>query len=144
MKRLILLFAGLALGGLAAVAIAGDYHTGLQLVCSDCHVAHYSQQHGYNVGGTYAQMGGAGPHDDLLRNEPNDLCLTCHDVSETHVHPFKGPTKDPRTGDVMKCTSCHNPHSSDQEHLLLHEKKRALCVQCHIGPNLEVIGAEPK
>ena len=79
MKRLILIVSVLALGGLATMAMAGDYHTGKLLVCSDCHVAHYSQAHGYSVGGTSVPMGGAGPYDNLLRNEPNELCLTCHD-----------------------------------------------------------------
>jgi hypothetical protein len=42
---------------------------------------HYSQSHGYNAngGGIFATPGGAGPHEYLLRNNFNDLCLTCHD-----------------------------------------------------------------
>jgi predicted CXXCH cytochrome family protein len=80
----------------------------------------------------------------LLQGRQDELCMTCHDVSQTHVHPYSGPTKDPRTGDEMKCTSCHNPHSTSEEHLLRYEKQRALCVQCHVGPNMEIIGAEPK
>jgi predicted CXXCH cytochrome family protein len=62
------------------------------------------------------------------------------DVPGTHAHPFQGPTKDPRTGEDIRCTSCHSPHSSTEETLLTHGKKRELCVQCHLGPNLEVRG----
>lgn len=62
-------------------ALAGDYHTGTTLICSDCHIMHFSQTHGYqaNGGGLTAPLGGAGPYTYLLRNDVNDLCLTCHD-----------------------------------------------------------------
>ncbi len=78
MKRLILILAAATLGGLAAVAMAGDYHTGGSLVCTDCHVAHYSQSHAYDGVAFAPPLGPAGPYQDLLRNEVNDLCLTCH------------------------------------------------------------------
>jgi hypothetical protein len=62
-------------------AVAGDYHRGATLICSDCHVMHFSQSHGYNPNGTgiFASMGSSGPYEFLLRNSVNDLCLTCHD-----------------------------------------------------------------
>ena len=78
MKRLILALAVLALGGLASAAMAGDYHVGTNLVCTDCHVAHYSQTHTYGDGRIEVPLGTGGPFEDLLRNDPNDLCLTCH------------------------------------------------------------------
>lgn len=64
-------------------AVAGDHHKGTSLVCSDCHVMHYSQSHGYNADGTglFTPLGTAGPYHFLLRNDPNSLCLTCHDNS---------------------------------------------------------------
>lgn len=80
MKRLMLVLVAVALGGLATVAMAGDFHVGTSLVCSDCHVAHYSQSHDYTVGGTvFPPLGPSGPYDNLLRNDVNDLCLSCHD-----------------------------------------------------------------
>lgn len=80
MKRLIGLLTVAALFGLAMSAMAGDYHVSTSLVCSDCHVAHDSQSHGYTVGGTvFPPLGASGPYTDLLRNDPNALCLTCHD-----------------------------------------------------------------
>ena len=64
----------------ASGALAGDYHSGLSLKCQDCHVMHFSQTHGYNPDGTGNTTGlGAAPHGYLLRNEINDLCLSCHD-----------------------------------------------------------------
>jgi hypothetical protein len=67
---------------IAAVPVmAGDYHSGATLNCSECHVMHQSQTHGYNAngGGIYAAVGGDAPYERLLRNNINDLCLTCHD-----------------------------------------------------------------
>jgi hypothetical protein len=42
---------------------------------------HYSQSHGYNPDGSgfYLQPGAGGPFDHLLRDEVNNLCLSCHD-----------------------------------------------------------------
>jgi predicted CXXCH cytochrome family protein len=69
------------------------------------------------------------------------LCQGCHeDVSKTHFHPIGEPAKDPRTGRAVTCSSCHDPHSSDQDALLTGSKDRELCVQCHLGPDLEVGG----
>jgi len=84
MKRMIgVLCALLLVAFLPLLAVAGDYHTGSTLVCSDCHVMHYSQSHGYNADGTgsFTPLGGSGPYEYLLRNDVNDLCLTCHDGS---------------------------------------------------------------
>lgn len=78
MKRLTLLLAALFVVGAASVAVAGDFHTGVTLVCSDCHVAHYSQSHGYTPGGSIGALGAGGPHEDLLRDEEVKLCLSCH------------------------------------------------------------------
>ncbi len=78
MRRVFVLVAACVFG-LASMAWAGDYHVNGNLICSDCHVAHYSQQHALTSGGTYVPLGTAGPYEDLLRNDPNHLCLSCHD-----------------------------------------------------------------
>ena len=66
-------------------AMAGDYHSGVTLNCSDCHVMHGSQSHSYAADGvgTIPAIGGAQPYKFLLRNESNQLCLTCHDGQST-------------------------------------------------------------
>lgn len=80
MKRFLAVLAAAALCALPMAALAGDYHVGTSLICSDCHVAHYSQSHAYTVGGfSGTPIGTAGPYNWLLRNEINELCLTCHD-----------------------------------------------------------------
>jgi hypothetical protein len=65
------------------VAAAGDYHNGATLRCSQCHVMHYSQGHGYNADGSgfFGVPGAGGPFEYLLRDEVNNLCLSCHDQS---------------------------------------------------------------
>jgi cytochrome c553 len=80
----------LGLSGIALTAgivpntpVMGDYHNGTTLICSDCHVMHGQQSHGYNPDGTgvFVPVGTTGPYTYLLRNEVNDLCLSCHDNS---------------------------------------------------------------
>lgn len=77
---------GFVLGVVALLAFAGagwagDYHYTTTLICSDCHVMHYSQSHGYNANGSgnYLAPGPGGPFAYLLRDEINQLCLDCHD-----------------------------------------------------------------
>ncbi|MBI5867729.1 MAG: hypothetical protein HZB43_05475 [candidate division Zixibacteria bacterium] len=80
MRKVVVLAAVIALTS-AGIAFAGDYHYKGTLNCNECHVMHGSQQHGYNADGTgtTTPIGGAGPYQWLLRNEPNALCLSCHD-----------------------------------------------------------------
>ena len=78
MKRLSVLLTGLFLAGAVTMAAAGDFHTGASLNCSDCHVAHSSQQHGYSTTGLFTPIGTGGPFTNLLRDEEVKLCLTCH------------------------------------------------------------------
>jgi len=60
-------------------AFSGDYHSGVTLFCNDCHVMHASQQHGYNTNGGGTFITPNGKNEYLLRDEPNALCLQCHD-----------------------------------------------------------------
>lgn len=57
-------------------SMAGDYHTGAGLICSDCHTMHY-----YEEGVTPPPGADAGgPFDKLLmKTSTNNLCLSCHD-----------------------------------------------------------------
>lgn len=79
MKRLIVLSLMLV-ASMATVAMAGDYHRQLTLVCSDCHIMHYSQSHGYSPGGSVFPVPAAGgPFTALLRDEDvNKTCMACH------------------------------------------------------------------
>jgi hypothetical protein len=96
-KLLVSLGALVAVAAVAGLSWAGDYHYNQDLVCTDCHTMHFSQQHGYNPDGSgnFAVPGGAGPHTYLLRNDVNDLCLSCHngqtfapDVFEANTNSY--------------------------------------------------------
>ena len=80
----------ISLGLFAAVAVplvflqqgtAGDFHLYGSLVCSDCHVMHYSEAHSMAGGppSTVVPLGGGGPFPKLLRQDESQLCLACHD-----------------------------------------------------------------
>ncbi len=66
---------------LAVGVLSGDYHSGTTLFCNDCHVMHASQQHGYSTNGGGIFVTPNGVNEYLLRDEPNALCLQCHDNS---------------------------------------------------------------
>lgn len=80
--KLAALLVPLGLLALANTAIAGDHHHGATLRCADCHVMHFSQAHGYNANGSgWFNPLGSTPQEFLLRDEVNNLCLSCHDGS---------------------------------------------------------------
>lgn len=85
MKRLIGVLVAVALGGLTTAALAGDFHSGTTLFCQQCHVAHGQQSHDYSATGAAAfpEVVG-GPHKYLLRQEPNELCLACHNDNTSY------------------------------------------------------------
>jgi predicted CXXCH cytochrome family protein len=58
-----------------------------------------------------------------LTEDLPDLCYECHEskIKEEHKHP---PVE------AGECTSCHNPHSSKNEKLLV-ENPPGLCYSCH-------------
>lgn len=87
-------------------------HAALDGGCATCHDPHASDNAG------------------LLMTAQPELCTTCHSDLSRHLH-LTGGKDDPRTGQPLKCSSCHNPHSSDQASLLTHEPSRDLCIQCH-------------
>ena len=79
-----------------------------KVVCSDCHNPH----------------GTAGPNQ-LVRDNVNDTCYTCHMEK-------RGPfvrTHEPVQED---CTICHNPHGSTNPNLLK-VRPPFLCQSCHSG-----------
>jgi hypothetical protein len=69
---------GLLIASSCLSARAGDYHSGTGIACSDCHVMHYSAEHGYS-GGAAPAVGAGGPYAKLLKNTATELCLSCHD-----------------------------------------------------------------
>jgi predicted CXXCH cytochrome family protein len=106
-------------------------------LCLSCHNPHASDQ------------------PNLLIKKPYELCLDCHAdiVTKPHGvsgisssgHPLGGPgkknksvrkrlVKDLKRGKEFYCGSCHDPHSTDTEHLFRFNAKSsmALCTNCHV------------
>jgi hypothetical protein len=99
MKRFALLVAAVvaiaAIAGLTNLASAGDYHVGRLLICSDCHIAHGSQKHGYatDADTTWQYGTGTPPFAKLLRGETvSNACLNCHDGKPGIADVLQGNT----------------------------------------------------
>ncbi len=87
--------------------------------CSNCHSPH------------------ASPNLYQLRKSVNETCYSCHNDKRegSHpvvLHPVSGQ-RDPRSPDKeLRCTSCHNPHASNNKALLtVPGGYFALCQSCH-------------
>jgi len=86
MRRTLAMVVALALVAFGAgISVAGEYHSGATLLCSDCHTMHFSQQHGWAGGAvstTFAMNGdwlsATGPNAFLLKAPANELCQACH------------------------------------------------------------------
>ena len=103
MRRLAVLLAALAaLVGVANFAVAGDYHVGRLLICSDCHIAHGSQTHGYATDADTTWLGTRTtdpPYPYLLRGETvNNACLNCHDGKANIPDVLQAATNPPPHG----------------------------------------------
>jgi len=81
------------LGGLVSILVVllaqqsgrgGDFHQVNSLVCSDCHVMHYSETHSLvGLAPPAVQLAPGGPFPGLLRQPAFELCLACHDGRNT-------------------------------------------------------------
>lgn len=103
MKRLLMVVVGVAaLASLATMAFAGDYHVGKLLVCSDCHIIHGSQKHGYATDADTTWLGTHTvdpPYPTLLRGETvNNMCLNCHDGKPSAPDVLGDATTPPTNG----------------------------------------------
>ncbi len=89
-KRLILAFSVLGALGLALLPLggfSGEWHSGTNNVCYDCHTMHFSQTHNWDGSAPVSMvaqqngnwLGASGPNQFLLKAPANQLCLACHD-----------------------------------------------------------------
>lgn len=75
------------------------------------------------------------------RNVRIDVCTTvsCHPQGASH--PVGGRVKSPKfkqpknlpliEGDVMTCTTCHEPHGGNLKYMLRKDFMTAVCIECH-------------
>ena len=76
-----------------------------------------------------------------LDGEINDLCVSCHTGFKgvklghpVHKHPVVGKKDPRRKGYAFTCTSCHNPHGSENRYMLIGDVRGGqVCVMCHDG-----------
>ncbi len=74
------------------------------------------------------------PHSNnplYFRADSIQTCARCHTVQHKVAHPLGPEVKDPRNGQPLTCITCHGMHSSKAEFMLLFDRKRQLCIQCH-------------
>lgn len=101
MKKSLIVVALLAVA--AFPVLAGEWHTGQNNLCADCHTMHNSMAHTWNntgavsVGTPVADgnwVGPAGPAGNYLlkASDPNALCLACHD-NQTFAPDVVGSAK---------------------------------------------------
>lgn len=89
-------------------------HMALQMGCPTCHTAIDAKDVPHKKTNNIAKG---------LSSDQPDLCYSCHDksaFSKKVVHPALS----------MGCTSCHNPHSSKNNKILVAEPPD-LCFNCH-------------
>lgn len=67
----------------------------------------------------------------MLSGDGNSICVECHAAQGAFTHPVGDKVFDPRTGHVMTCVTCHNPHGTDYKNHLRLSGTKTLCVQCH-------------
>ncbi len=89
--------------------------------CVACHDAHASD------------------HDFILKKPINELCTGCHPKITTRTkghpvanHPVSAPRERRRPDRQLTCVSCHNPHGSQNQVMLIQTKLGGrLCRVCH-------------
>lgn len=75
----------------------------------------------------------------MLKKPINELCVGCHTglarVTRGHPvggHPVAGPKERRRPGRELTCTSCHDPHGSSYQNLLIRSSRGGqVCAACH-------------
>lgn len=95
-----------------AAHFQGSVHQQNQTACTSCHTIH-SQQDPVSK-----------PQGQL------ETCGSCHLAAKAQHQRF---SHHPVAEGKMSCTSCHNPHNSNAEQLLVKDSVNETCAQCHAG-----------
>ncbi|MFZ5765393.1 MAG: cytochrome c3 family protein [Thermodesulfobacteriota bacterium] len=81
--------------------------------CTECHDVHGSNELA------------------MLRGDGNTVCTRCHEDQGKFTHPVGEKVRDPRSGQMVHCVSCHTPMGSDFKYHLVFSGAKDLCIQCH-------------
>ena len=125
---------------------AGDYHAGDTLNCQYCHTMHYSISREVHTAGFIPNsLGPSGPYQKLLKNNANDLCLSCHDgqlCGFPDVMERYGSTTFIRQGGMLNRISSSSPYEHWKGHTLgstatapggtFSDPGGLTCIDCHM------------
>jgi DmsE family decaheme c-type cytochrome len=91
----------------------GSSHDSRQVACTQCHNAHPAE----------------GVHEKALLRQPQmKLCTGCHLQKKAQlIRPGHMPLREGK----MECTSCHNPHGTPNDKMLLQTSVNQNCYTCH-------------
>ncbi len=94
-----------------------SYKHGIVQECLICHDSHASK------------------YDDLVIVPVAQLCVSCHtslkNVSHpVSGHPVTGPSNPLEPKKKFSCVSCHSPHASNNQYMLI-APESSLCEKCH-------------
>ncbi len=81
--------------------------------CINCHKPHSAEE------------------EALLVSDSMAVCESCHESQGNFTHPVGEGIVDPRTKETITCVTCHDAHGNKYEFVLLADRERDLCVQCH-------------
>ncbi|HET9013196.1 MAG TPA: DmsE family decaheme c-type cytochrome [Gemmatimonadaceae bacterium] len=90
----------------------GSVHESRNVACSDCHEMMHAE----------SERGG------LKRQSVVETCGGCHAEKKAKLSRFSHM---PLGEGKMECTSCHNPHGSANEKMLVGNSVSATCASCH-------------
>jgi nitrate/TMAO reductase-like tetraheme cytochrome c subunit len=125
---------------------AGDYHAGDTLNCQYCHTMHFSiSREVHTAGFIPSSLGPSGPYQKLLKNNPNDLCLSCHDgqlFGYPDVMESYGSTTFIRQGGMLNRIGSSTPYEHWKGHTLgstatapggtFSNGEGFACIDCHM------------
>lgn len=107
-------------------------------LCADCHpdlMKKLESTHVHNPAAQGECLRCHKPHaagvSSLLVDEPIPLCGSCHESQGQFTHPIGKEALDPRTREPITCSTCHDAHGNEREFVLVADRDRELCLQCH-------------
>ncbi|GMQ89344.1 MAG: hypothetical protein BMS9Abin09_0818 [Gammaproteobacteria bacterium] len=115
--------------------VHGPYGAGQ---CESCHSTTASKLFRTSmVRGSDASVSRAVDSGPQLAFDREDLCVTCHSEKNPEVTKANGLRQHgPAT--TGWCTSCHSPHKSKRQYMLLKANNVELCTQCHSFNDLQL------
>jgi len=111
----------------------------LKFLCIDCHkevkmeIANSLYTHPDIMNCLMCHTAHGSNNFAMLKEKELKLCVKCHKGHTKFGHPVGKKVKDPRNGQPITCTTCHNPMGTDYKNLLRLNGDRELCVECHKG-----------